>query len=78
MTLLLMSKVFPARRWKQMIMTSISDVTVTVLTKRVVSIQGEADMSSRLSSGFLGAVHLSYLVRSHQPSVAATLVPLME
>ena len=32
MTLLLMHKVFPARRGKQMIMMSLSDVTVVVLT----------------------------------------------
>ena len=35
-------------------------------------------MSLRLSSGFLAVVHSSYLVRSHQTSVVATLVPLME
>ena len=32
MTVLCMHKVFPTRRGKQMIMMSISDITVTVLT----------------------------------------------
>ena len=57
---------------------------ILVMSKSSVYVEGreyirrEVYMSSRLSSGFWGAEHSGNLLRSHQPSVVATLVPLME
>ena len=56
---------------------------ILVMSKSSVYIEvreyiGEAHMSLRLLSGFLAVEHSGNLLRSHQPSVAATSMPLTE
>ena len=72
-------KVFLARGGKQMIMTCHLMMSLPLCLCRGLGVyKGKHTQALRLLSGFLAAVHLSYLVRSHQPSVVATSVPLME
>ena len=61
-----------------MIVTSFSDVTNIMLTHRVGEYIRRAHMSLKAIVWVFGAEHPGNLLRSHRPSVMATLVPLME
>ena len=78
MALLHMHSVFPTERGKQMIVTSFSDVMNVMLMHRVEGYIRRACMSLGAIVWVFGAEHSANLLRSHQPSVTATSVPLIE
>ena len=61
-----------------MIVTSFGDITNVVLTHRVEEYIRRVHTSLEAIVWVFGAEHSGTLLRNHQPSVAATLVPLME
>ena len=68
---------FPAGRGKQSIMTSLGDITVMVLMYRVGGLYKESKLEPWGSGlGFWLQYLWLHFVRSHRPSLAATLVPL--
>ena len=78
MTLLHMHKIFPTGRGKQMIVTSFSDIRNIMLMHRVGGYLRRVHMSLEAVVWVFGAEHSGNLLRSHQPFVIATLVPLVE
>ena len=75
--LLHMHNFFAAKGGKQMIVTSFSDVTNILLTHRVGGYISRVCMSLEAIIWVFGAEHSGKFLRSHQPSVVATSVPLM-
>ena len=69
---------FSTKRGKQMIVMSFSDVTNIMLVHRVGGYIRRAHTSLKAVVLVFGVEHFGNLLRSHWPSVLATLVPLME
>ena len=76
--LLHMHSAFPTERGKQTIVMLFSDVTNVMLMHRVGGYIRRACMSLEAVVWVFGDEHSGNLLRSHWPSIAATLVPLVE
>ena len=76
--LLCMHSAFPAKKGRQTIVTSFSDITNVMLMHRVGGYIRKVHMSLRAVIWVFGAEHSGNLPRSHQPFVTATSVPLVE
>ena len=78
MALLCMCSVFPTERGKQMIVMSFSDVMNAILMHRVGGYIRIVCRSLEVVIWVFRDEHSGNLLRSHQPFIVATLVPLVE
>ena len=76
--LLCMCSAFPAKKGKQMIVTSLSDVTSVMLMHRGRGYRKRGHTSLGAVIWVFGAEHSGNLIGSHWPFVTVTSVPLME
>ena len=76
--LLCMCSAFPAKKGKQMIVMSFSDITSIMLMHRGRGYIRKACMSLKAIIWVFGAEHSGNLLGSHRPFVMVPAVPLME